>query len=245
MNLYPAIDIMDGQVVRLKRGKAEDRIGYHADPVAQAAVFAEDGATHLHVVDLDAAFRKGHNRDIIRRIIAESGLKVQTGGGLRSQEQIAETFAAGVWRVVIGSAAVEDPDLVAAAVRDHGDAVCVGLDAQDGKVRIKGWTESTALTTADVGRKMHDLGVQTLIYTDIGRDGMLGDPDSDGAVELAQQTGCTVVVSGGVSALEHVRAIAAHPRQSCIDGVIVGRALYEGCFTVKQALAALKEGGAC
>ena len=245
MRLYPAIDIMGGEVVRLKQGKRSERIGYHADPVSQAREFASQGATHLHVVDLDAAFRRGDNQQLIRRIADESGLLVQTGGGFRSVEQIDGAFQAGVWRVVIGSAAIENPSLVEAAVKRHGAGVCVGLDAKEGSLKIRGWTQSTATTAVEAGRQMRELGVETLIYTDIGRDGMLGDPDVDGAVMLARDSGCTVVVSGGVSALQHITSIAVHPERDRIDGIIVGRALYEQCFTVSEAIATLEDLSPC
>ena len=245
MKLYPAIDIMDGEVVRLKQGKQSERIGYHADPVAQALEFASHGATHIHVVDLDAAFAQGDNQQLIRRVAEESGLSVQTGGGFKTIDQIDEAFNAGVWRIVIGSAAIENPRLVEEAVRLHGAGVCVGLDAKEGLLRIRGWTQSTTTTAVEAGRQMRELGVETLIYTDIGRDGMLGDPDVEGAVQLARQTGCAVVVSGGVSALGNISAVASHPERDLIDGIIVGRALYEQRFTVSEALAMLKDGTPC
>ncbi len=240
MNFYPAIDIMDGAVVRLKQGKAEERIGYHSDPVAQASIFEEQGATHLHVVDLNAAFGTGQNAGVISDIVKATNLKVQTGGGLRQLADVARVFDSGVWRAVIGSAAVQNPDLVAAATERHGAAICVGLDAHGGEVKIKGWTEGTSKTVAEVGHSMAKLGVATIVYTDISRDGMLGDPDIAGSVALARATGCTVVVSGGVSRLEHIGQVAANPDAELLDGVIVGRALYEECFTVADAMEAIR-----
>lgn len=240
MNFYPAIDIMNGEVVRLKQGKAEEKIGYHSDPVAQASIFQDQGATHLHVVDLNAAFGTGQNADVISTIVAATNLKVQTGGGLRQLDDLTRVFDSGVWRAVIGSAAVQNPDLVAAATQRYGAGICVGLDAHGGEVKIKGWTEGTSRTVSEVGQSMAKLGVATIIYTDIGRDGMLGNPDIVGSVQLAQTTGCTVVVSGGVSRLEHITQVAVHPDAALLDGVIVGRALYEGCFTVVDAMEAIR-----
>lgn len=239
MRLYPAIDLMGGEVVRLEQGRAEDRTRYGDDPLAQAIAFCEAGATHLHVVDLDAAFGKGDNRAVIRRIVAESGLRVQTGGGLRDLDGIAATIDAGAWRVVIGSAALEDPSVVEAAVARFGDAVCVGLDAKNGRLKTRGWTQDNALGPVEAGRQMAALGVRTLVYTDIARDGMLGEPDVAGSVALAKATGCRVVVSGGVSRLEQLEAIAALDDAALIDGVISGKAIYEGRLPLAEALRAL------
>jgi phosphoribosylformimino-5-aminoimidazole carboxamide ribotide isomerase len=244
MKLFPAIDVMDGQVVRLSQGQAERKTVYSADPVAQARAFARAGARYLHVVDLDAAFRKGDNRRVIARVIAESGgLDVQVGGGVRDLYDVGALRDMGAWRVVIGSAAVEDPELVGQAVARFGaHRVAVGLDARDGTVRIKGWTEGAGRATVDVARDMARRGVTTLVYTDIARDGMLGAPDVEGAVELARATGCRVVVSGGVASEEHVGAIAGHGERERIDGVIVGKALYEGKLDVTRAVRLIEEG---
>ncbi|MCA9565458.1 MAG: 1-(5-phosphoribosyl)-5-((5-phosphoribosylamino)methylideneamino)imidazole-4-carboxamide isomerase, partial [Myxococcales bacterium] len=212
MNLYPAIDIMGGQVVRLKQGEARNKYTYASDPVEKALEFQALGARFLHVVDLDAAFGTGDNREIVRRIVAETALEVQTGGGIRSVEHLRRIFDAGVWRAVIGSAAVESPELVEAAVREFGPGVAVGLDARDGIVRIKGWTEGTGRSVTDVGQQMAAIGVRTFVYTDIARDGMLGTPDISGAIELGEATGARVVVSGGVASVEAIRSAATHPK---------------------------------
>jgi phosphoribosylformimino-5-aminoimidazole carboxamide ribotide isomerase len=247
MRLFPAIDLMGGEVVRLSQGRADSRVVYERDPRAQARRFVADGATHLHVVDLDAAFGKGDNRRHIAEIVqiaGKSGARVQVGGGLRDLADIARLLAAGVWRVVVGSAAVERPELIGRAVRQFGaERVCVGLDARDGEVRIKGWTEGSSRSALDVGRAMAEQGVGTLIYTDIARDGMLDAPDIDGAVELGRATGCGVVVSGGVARLAHLRRVAQTGPGGSIEGVIVGKALYEGRFALTEALAALRDGG--
>lgn len=246
MRLYPAIDIMDGRVVRLKQGRAAESTEYGDDPLAQAHAFAEQGATHVHVVDLDAAFGRGANGRLIEELARDEQIAVQVGGGLRSFEDVERVLDAGAWRVVIGSAAIESPELIERATVRYGDRICVGLDAENGRLKIRGWTESTRETPASVGQFMRDLGVQTLVYTDISRDGMLGEPDVEGAVTLARDTGCRVVVSGGVSELRQVTTIAAHPERALLDGLIVGRALYEERFTVRQALDAIqREAGPC
>ena len=235
MRLYPAIDIMDGQIVRLKQGLAKEKTAYPGDPVDRARLFREHGCTHIHVVDLDAAFGRGHNRGLIHRIASESGLFVQTGGGLRSLEDIARVLDAGAWRAVLGSVALEAPNVVGQAVERYGSAIAVGLDAENGKLKTRGWTNETEISPLEAGLKMRDMGVETLIYTDIGRDGMLGEPDIAGSLELARHSGCKVVVSGGVSRLEQLVHIAK-TSSDLIDGVISGRAIYEGHLDLGAAL---------
>ena len=240
MRLYPAIDIMGGQIVRLKRGLAAEKTAYAGDPVDRARLFRDHGCTHIHVVDLDAAFGTGNNRGLIHRIASESGLSVQTGGGLRSLEDIDRVLGAGVWRAVLGSVALEEPDVVRQAVRRYGSAIAVGLDAENGRLKTRGWTTQTEVSPLDAGCRMRALGVETLIYTDIGRDGMLGEPDVEGSLELARHSGCKVVVSGGVSRIEQIEQIARTP-PDLIDGVISGRALYEGHLDLDAALDVFRE----
>jgi len=227
---------MGGEVVRLKRGLADEKTCYGSDPLDQAKRFRDAGATHIHVVDLDAAFGKGHNRPVIHRIAADAGLRVQTGGGLRSVDDVARVVEAGAWRAVIGSAALESPEVVAGSVERFGSAIVVGLDAENGRLKTRGWTTETEVTPLDAGEKMRNLGVETIVYTDIGRDGMLGEPDLKGSLELARESGCKVVVSGGVSRLEQLKHIATLDSH-LIDGVISGKALYEGHIDLEAALA--------
>lgn len=235
MHLYPAIDLRRGQVVRLSQGDDARTTVYGTDPVAQAEAFAEAGAQWLHVVDLDRAFGDGDSTAAVRAITARVGgrLQVQTGGGIRSVEAARAALEAGAARVVVGTAAVTDPALVPALLAAHGaGAVAVGIDAKDGHVAVKGWTETSALTTQALGARVRREGVRTVVYTDIGRDGMLVGPDIAGAVALAGE-GLDVIASGGVGTLEHLRAVAA----AGLAGVIVGRALYERAFTLDDALA--------
>jgi phosphoribosylformimino-5-aminoimidazole carboxamide ribotide isomerase len=242
VRLFCAIDVMDGEVVRLKQGEAAARKAYRSDPVAQARDFIAAGATTIHVVDLDAAFGKGENRAVIAAIAALSGCDVQTGGGLRTLPDVEAALDAGVWRVVIGSAAVENPQLVSDVIKRFGPCLAVGLDARDGTLRTRGWTLRTELTVIEVGRQMAERGVETLIYTDIARDGMLEEPDIDGSVELARATGCGVVVSGGVSKLADLKAVAERGAKAGLEGVIVGRALYEQRIEVPKALSIIENG---
>ncbi|HEX5632376.1 MAG TPA: 1-(5-phosphoribosyl)-5-[(5-phosphoribosylamino)methylideneamino]imidazole-4-carboxamide isomerase [Gemmatimonadales bacterium] len=235
MDILPAIDIRHGRVVRLSQGAAERETVYADDPVAQAEAFLAAGATWIHVVDLDRAFGDGHNLDAVRRIAraAEGRARIQCGGGLRTLDAVGEALEAGVARAVIGTAAVTDPALVPAAVARNGAAaVAVGLDARDGQVALRGWTESSGLALGTVAQRVLDAGARTLIYTDIARDGMLTGPDLEGCRALAAQ-GADVIASGGFATLDDVRRAA----RSGVAGAILGRSIYEGTIALTDALA--------
>jgi phosphoribosylformimino-5-aminoimidazole carboxamide ribotide isomerase len=236
VDIYPAIDIRQGRVVRLSQGEATRLTVYEDDPVAQAERFVGAGARWIHVVDLDRAFGDGDNTGLLDRIAAAVGTaaRIQVGGGIRSLDRVREALEAGASRVVLGTAAVTNPALVAAAVGAAGaERVAVGLDARDGRVALRGWTETSAELAVDVARRAAPEGVGTIIYTDISRDGMLVGPDIAGCVAL-QETGAAVIASGGIGTLDDVRAAA----RAGLAGVIVGRALYERRFTLVDAIAA-------
>ena len=236
MDLYPAIDIRHGRVVRLSQGEATRQTVYGNDPVAVAARFADQGARWIHVVDLDRAFGDGENLALVRQIVARAGwhARVQLGGGLRSVAAVREGLAQGVTRIVLGTAAALDPEIVSASVNaEGGERIAVGIDARDGRVAIRGWTETSPMSADALARRVAGEGIRTVIYTDVARDGMLAGPDVDGARRLGQ-TGLDVIASGGVSSIADLRAIAA----AGLAGAIVGRALYEGLFTLRDALAA-------
>ncbi|MEP6571104.1 MAG: 1-(5-phosphoribosyl)-5-[(5-phosphoribosylamino)methylideneamino]imidazole-4-carboxamide isomerase [Gemmatimonadota bacterium] len=235
MDILPAIDIRRGHVVRLSQGEAARSTAYETDPVAQAERFAADGAAWLHVVDLDRAFGDGENSVLIRRIAEAVGatVRIEVSGGIRSAESARSALRLPIARVVIGTAAVTAPGLVAPIVREFGKArVAVGLDARAGKLAIRGWIETSDELVSDVARRVIDAGVETIIYTDVTRDGMLTGPDIDGAVQL-QALGARVIASGGISGAADVRAV----RAAGLSGVIIGRALYEGRLTLAEALA--------
>jgi phosphoribosylformimino-5-aminoimidazole carboxamide ribotide isomerase len=237
VELFPAIDIRQGQVVRLAQGEAARLTVYAEDPCAVAERFAADGARWIHVVDLDRAFGWGDNAGPVRRIVEQvSGrVKIQLGGGFRSQGLIQDGLALGVERVVVGTAAARDPELVSRAVAEAGpNHLAVGIDARDGIVAVRGWTESTGERVETLAVRVIAAGVTTLICTDIARDGMLSGPDVAGCAAL-QRLGAGVIVSGGVATLDDLRAA----RAAGLAGVIAGRALYEGRFTVREALAAV------
>jgi len=238
VDLFPAIDIRHGRVVRLSQGEATRQTVYGEDPVAVAERFAGEGATWIHVVDLDRAFGAGENLAVVRRIVALVGrrVRVQLGGGLRTVELVREGLEQGVSRAVIGTAAAIDPAIVPGAVAALGaDRIAVGIDARDGRAAIRGWTETSDLTAEALARRVAGEGVRTVIYTDVARDGMLTGPDLDGALRL-QATGVSVIASGGFAGAGDIRAA----REAGLAGAIVGRALYEGRLTLAEALEAAK-----
>lgn len=246
LRLFPAIDLRGGQCVRLYQGDYGRQTTYGDDPVAQARSFVAEGADVLHVVDLDAA-RTGEptNRPVIEAICRSLDVPVQVGGGVRSIEAAEALFAVGVDRVVIGTAAVEDPSLVA-ELADRGRSVVVGLDARGDRVATHGWTTDSGRTVSDLAQQFAQVGVAALVVTEIGRDGTMEGPDVEGLSALLEATAIPVVASGGVGRLDHLRALArvrveADGDGRSLAGAIVGRALYEGEFTVSEALAALAE----
>ena len=239
MHLLPAIDLRHGRVVRLSQGEADRETVYGDDPLAVADGFAAEGAQWLHLVDLDRAFGEGDNAALLGEVIAgvRGRVRVQAGGGFRTLEAIEQVLGLGAARVVIGTAAVRTPDLVSAAVRRAGaDRLAVGIDARAGIVAIRGWREETGDRADDVARRVIDQGIRTLVYTDVARDGMLAGPDLAGAAAL-QALGAAVIVSGGVASLDDLRQV----RDAGLAGAIVGRAIYEGRFTVREGVGVMGE----
>jgi len=232
VELYPAVDVQGGRVVRLRQGEAERATAYADDPVAVARQFARDGARWVHFVDLDRALGRGDNRALARRFLSAAGVPVQVGGGLRTEQAIDEMLAWGATRVVIGTKAATDPALVGRLLERHGpERLAVGIDAKDGRVAVRGWTEVFDLTALQLAERVKSQGARTVIYTDIARDGMLVGPDVAGARAIAA-LGLDTIASGGVAALDDLRAI----RTAGLAGAVVGRALYEGRFTLAEAL---------
>ena len=235
--IYPAIDLRRGRCVRLEKGEAARETVYGTDPVAVARSFAEAGAAWIHVVDLDAAFGDGSNRALIRDVVSSTPLKVQTGGGLRTDADIEEVLEAGAARAVIGTAAIENPELVRRAVARWGsERIAVGLDARGRRPAARGWTEESGTDLFDLGRALADAGVRTIIHTDIERDGMLAGPNLALSRELAAHAGAEVIVSGGISGIEDVRAVARESREGGIVGAIAGKAIYEGRLSLAEAI---------
>jgi phosphoribosylformimino-5-aminoimidazole carboxamide ribotide isomerase len=244
-DLYPAIDVRGGRCVRLLRGDYERETVYGDDPVAQARRFEAAGARWIHVVDLDAA-RTGEpvNRPVVEAICAAVGCRVQASGGVRTVADADALIAAGVERVVVGTAAVEDPALVEEMAAAHPRRIAVGLDARGRDVAVRGWTESTGRDLVDVARAIEDRGAAALVVTEIGRDGTLEGPALDQLAAVLEAVGVPVVASGGVGSLDDLRALAAlDVGGRRLAGAIAGRAIYEGRFEVEEGLAACSRPG--
>jgi phosphoribosylformimino-5-aminoimidazole carboxamide ribotide isomerase len=238
--LFPAIDLKNGEAVRLQQGDMARATVFNRDPAAQAALFAQQGFEYLHIVDLDGAFAgKPMNAAAVERILAAVKIPVQLGGGIRDRATIEGWLGKGVNRVIIGTAAVRNPALVKEASRAFPRRVAVGLDARDGKVAVEGWAETSELSALDIARRFEDAGVAAIIYTDVARDGMLKGLNLDATVALAQAVSIPVIASGGFASLDDVRALLA-ARAKKLEGAIVGRALYDGRLDAVEALALLK-----
>jgi phosphoribosylformimino-5-aminoimidazole carboxamide ribotide isomerase len=236
ITIYPAIDLKDGKAVRLAEGDMARATIYNDDPVAQANVFHECGADHLHVVDLDGAFAgESVNGDVVAEIVASFPGKVQLGGGIRTRAAIDRWIDKGVARVVIGTAALNDPDLVLQAARDLPGRIIVAVDARDGMVATHGWAEVSDVTVADLANRFADVGVAAVLFTDVGRDGLLKGCNVRATAQLARSTRLPVIASGGVAGLVDIADLARHASDG-IDGVICGRALYEGRLDLRKAL---------
>jgi len=239
MEIFPAIDLMSGNAVRLEQGRRDSATIYSRAPWEVAAGFAAAGAPRLHVVDLDAAFTRAStspidNRATLARIVASTSMPVETGGGVRTIDDCARLFDVGVKFVVLGTVAVKDPKLVEAACKRWPRGIIVAVDAREGKVAVEGWTEATAADAVDVGLAVSRAGAAAVLYTDIGRDGMRSGPNLEATARLASRLApCHVIASGGVARLEDIDALAP----TGAAAVIIGKALYEGVFTVSEALA--------
>jgi len=233
MHIYPAIDIRGGKCVRLLQGKAEHETVYGENPLTVAKKWAEEGAKRLHVVDLDGAFgSSGDNFKIITQMANEVGVPIQLGGGMRSIEKIRSAIDAGIEKVILGTLAIEQPSFVSKALDFFGEKIAVGIDAKGGYVAIKGWTQDSKLHAFDLAVNMKDLGVKTLVYTDISKDGMLSGPDFDGTSQMVETTGLYVIASGGITSVDDIKKLKCLG----VSGVIIGKALYTGDISLRQAL---------
>jgi phosphoribosylformimino-5-aminoimidazole carboxamide ribotide isomerase len=236
MILFPAIDLKNGEAVRLQQGDMARATTFNRDPAAQAKAFAQQGFEYLHIVDLDGAFAgKPMNAEAVERILAAVDIPVQLGGGIRDRATIEAWLRKGISRVIIGTAAVRNPPLVKEAARAYLGRVAVGLDARDGKVAVEGWAETSELSALDVARCFEDAGVAAIIYTDVARDGMLQGLNLDATIGLADAVSIPVIASGGLASIEDVRALLA-PRSRKLAGAIAGRALYDGRLDAAAAL---------
>jgi phosphoribosylformimino-5-aminoimidazole carboxamide ribotide isomerase len=238
--LFPAIDLKNGEAVRLQQGDMARATVFHRDPAEQARLFAGQGFEYLHIVDLDGAFAgQPMNAAAVERILSAVRIPVQLGGGIRDHATIAGWLDKGVTRVIIGTAAVRDPALVKAAAKTFPGRIAVGLDARDGKVAVQGWAESSELEALDIAKRFEDAGVAAIIYTDIARDGMLQGLNLDATIALADAVSIPVIASGGLASLDDIHALLA-PRAKKLAGAIAGRALYDGRLDAAAALSLIR-----
>ena len=234
--VFPAIDLKRGQVVRLAEGDMDRATVYGDDPAAQAMIFAGQGAEYLHVVDLDGAFAGASvNGDAVKAIVERFPGHVQLGGGIRDRAAIERWFDLGVSRVVIGTAALENPELVREAARDFPGGIVVAVDAKDGMVATRGWADVSTVEVIDLARRFEDAGVASLLFTDVGRDGMLKGCNVEATVDLARSVRIPVIASGGVKGIAEIHVLALHAVDG-VEGVITGRALYDGRLDLAAAL---------
>ncbi len=235
MRIYPAIDIKDGKCVRLMQGRFSDVTVYGDDPAEAAAKWEALGGEYIHVVDLDGALKgRGVNSEIIKRICSRVSVPVQTGGGIRTAEDIEQRLSCGVRRVIIGTKAVSDPEFIRDMAARYGDRIAVGIDAKDGYVAVNGWETLSDFTAVEFAKRVVGLGVGTIIYTDISTDGTLKGPNVAAMAEMAAAVDADIIASGGVGDIEHIRQLAP----TGVEGVIIGRALYTGAVELPEALRA-------
>jgi phosphoribosylformimino-5-aminoimidazole carboxamide ribotide isomerase len=241
VNIFPAVDIKGGRVVRLVQGRADQESVYFADPTEPAKAFAAAGADWVHVVDLDGAFSGTPcNFEAIEAIVAV-GMKVELGGGMRKMENVDRAIAAGVSRVVVGTKAVDDKAFIAKIVEKYGDKIAVGIDAKNGKVAVRGWVDTADASALDLARDVAAMGVKTIIYTDISRDGMLVGPNFEAQAEMCSAVPCQIIASGGVGSVKDVERFAELSKKHAnLLGVIIGKAIYDGKLNVADALKAAK-----
>jgi phosphoribosylformimino-5-aminoimidazole carboxamide ribotide isomerase len=238
--LFPAVDLKNGQCVRLEQGDMARATVFNLDPAAQARSFAAQGFEYLHIVDLDGAFAgKPMNAQAVEGMLKAVTMPVQLGGGIRDLRTVEGWLEKGVARVIIGTAAVRDPDFVKAAAKKFAGRVAVGLDARDGKVAVEGWAETSQVTALEIAQRFEDAGVAAIIFTDIARDGLLKGLNLDATIALADRISIPVIASGGLASIEDVKAMLT-PRAAKLAGAIAGRALYDGRLDPAAALALIK-----
>jgi phosphoribosylformimino-5-aminoimidazole carboxamide ribotide isomerase len=241
MILFPAIDLKDGKCVRLKKGDMAQATVFNDDPAAQARDFARQGFTHVHVVDLNGAFAGASvNGKAVEAIVGTTTMPVQLGGGIRTMADVEGWLEKGLARVILGTAAVREPELVKSAARAFPGRVAVGIDARGGKVAVSGWAETSELSVLDLARRFEDAGVAAIVHTDIDRDGVFAGINWDATLALARAVSIPVIASGGLASMADIERLAS-PEMQILEGAITGRALYDGRIDATAALARLRE----
>ncbi len=237
MLIIPAIDLRGGKCVMLVQGKADAETVFSDDPRAMAKIWEENGAKLIHIVDLDGAFSgEPKNLKAIENIVKGVNVPVQVGGGIRTMETIHQLFDIGVTRVILGTVAIENQELLQEAYQAYGPKIIVGVDAKDGLVTVKGWVQETGVKAVDLGRDLRAMGLEEIIFTDVKRDGTLAGPNLESIGEMVNKTGLKVIASGGISSLDDIKGLKAL-ESSGVCGVIIGKALYTGAFALKDAIA--------
>lgn len=237
MRIYPAIDIKDGKCVRLFKGQFSDVTVYGDSPAEMAKKWEAQGGEYIHVVDLDGALRgQGVNADIIKNICSSVNVPVQTGGGIRTMEDIEAKLSCGISRVIIGTKAVSDSEFVKRAIDKYGEKIVIGIDAKDGMVAIEGWEKTSNFTAVEFAEKMVSIGVRTIVYTDIATDGTLAGPNVSAMSEMVKAVNADIIASGGIGSLEHIKSLMP----TGVEGVIVGKALYTEKVNLTEAVKAVK-----
>jgi len=239
MQLYPAIDLKDGQCVRLKQGEFKEITVYSQKPEEVAALWQSQGATFLHLVDLDGALAgRSVNEKVIKKIADTVSMPIEIGGGIRSEEAIESMLSLGVARVIIGTKAVENPEFIRDMVKKFGqDRIVAGVDAKDGMVAVEGWEKISGITASELCNRMREYGVRHIVYTDISRDGMLTGPNVENTKKLTEETGMDIIASGGMSSMEDLRQLY----REGVRGAIIGKALYEKRIDLKEAIEAFEK----
>lgn len=238
MIIYPAIDLRGGRVVRLKEGDPNQQKVFSDDPVSMAQRWIDEGAAWIHMVNLDGSFADANDNERILENAARLGTPIQFGGGMRTLDDIARALDRGAARVVLGTIAIKNPEIVVEALKKWGaEKLCIGLDARDGKIATHGWQQTADITPVELGRQMAAVGLRHALFTDVSRDGMLGGGNIDGTISLGRETGLQVIASGGVSTADDIQQLA---RSGYVAGAVIGMALYEGKITLKEALNAAR-----
>lgn len=238
MIIYPAIDLRGGRVVRLKEGDPNQQKVFSDDPVSMAQRWIDEGAAWIHMVNLDGSFADANDNEHILEYASKLGTPIQFGGGMRTLDDIARALNRGAARVVLGTIAIKNPEIVVEALEKWGaEKLCIGLDARDGKIATHGWQQTADITPVELGRQMAAVGLRHALFTDVSRDGMLGGGNIDGTINLGRETGLQIIASGGVSTAEDVQQLA---RSGYVAGAVIGMALYEGKITLKEAINAAR-----